>query len=216
MSTSWSDRVAHFITFEGGEGAGKSTQLPRLAGMLRDRGAEVVATREPGGTEGAERIRDLAVAGEVDRLSPLTELLLMTAARVDHVERVIRPALERGAWVLCDRFIDSTRVYQGIAGGLGEATVDALHDLLLPEPRPALTIVLDLPVEVAAARRAAAGGAGRFEAKGRPFHEKVRAGFLAIARREPRRVVVVDATPDPDQVAREVAAVVGQHLDLAR
>jgi dTMP kinase len=208
--------VPHFITFEGGEGAGKSTQLPRLADMLRKSGQEVVATREPGGTEGAERIRDLAVAGDVDRWSPRTELLLMTAARVDHVERVIRPALERGAWVLCDRFIDSTRVYQGIAGGLGLPTVDALHDLLLPEPRPALTIVLDLPVETAAARREAAGGGGRFEAKGRAFHEKVRTGFLAIAKGEPQRVAVVDATSDPDEVACRIAALVGQRLDLTR
>jgi dTMP kinase len=207
--------VPHFITFEGGEGAGKSTQLPRLAEMLRAAGQPVVTTREPGGTEGAERIRDLAVAGNVDRWSPVTELLLMTAARVDHVERVVLPALRQGAWVLCDRFIDSTRVYQGIAGGLGEAKVDALHDLLLPEPRPALTILLDLPVEVAAARREAAGGGGRFEAKGRAFHENVRAGFLAIARREPQRVIVIDATSNPDEVASRIAAIVRQRLGLS-
>nr|WP_240476739.1 dTMP kinase [Geminicoccus roseus] len=208
--------MAHFITFEGGEGVGKSTQLPRLAQMLRARGHDVVTTREPGGTEGAERIRDLAVAGDVDRWSPLTELLLMTAARVDHVERVVLPALQRGAVVLCDRFIDSTRVYQGIAGGLGQARIDALHDLLLPEPRPVLTLVLDLPVEQAAARRAAAGGGGRFEAKGRAFHEQVRAGFLAIARQEPGRVRVVDAAAEPGAVATAIAGHVLALRDMGR
>lgn len=202
-----------FITFEGGEGAGKSTQLPRLAAMLRKLGKRVVTTREPGGTEGAERIRDLAVAGDVDRWSPLAELLLMTAARVDHVERVIAPALEQGAWVLCDRFIDSTRVYQGIAGGLGQDRIDALHDLLLPQPRPDLTILLDLPVEIAAARRAEAGGGGRFEAKGRAFHERVRTGFLDLARSEPKRFVVVDARDGAEAVALAVAAAVRPLLD---
>jgi dTMP kinase len=196
--------AGRLITFEGGEGSGKSTQLPLLARHLREQGVDVVATREPGGTEGAERIRDLAVSGSTDRWSSVTELLLMTAARADHVERVVRPALAKGSWVLCDRFIDSTRVYQGIAGGLGQDKVDALHDLLLPEPRPDLTLLLDLPVEVAAARRAAAGGGGRFEAKGRVFHDNVRDGFLALARAEPARIKVVDAAREPPLVAAAI------------
>ncbi len=199
-----SDPVSCFITFEGGEGAGKSSQLPLLARRLEAQGRRVVTTREPGGTEGAERIRDLAVAGAADRWSARTELLLMTAARTDHVERVIMPALESGAWVLCDRFLDSTRVYQGLAGGLGIELVDRLHDLLLPEPRPDLTLLLDLPVPIAAARREAAGGSGRFEAKGTAFHERVRAGFQAIARAEPGRVAVIDASLPPDEVAERV------------
>ena len=207
-----SDPVSCFITFEGGEGAGKSSQLPRLARRLAARGHRVVTTREPGGTEGAERIRDLAVAGAADRWSPRTELLLMTAARTDHVERVIMPALKAGAFVLCDRFLDSTRVYQGLAGGLGIELVDRLHDLLLPEPRPDLTLLLDLPVPVAAARRAAAGGGGRFEAKGTAFHEKVRVGFLAIARAEPARVAVIDASLTPDEVAERIWQATVRHL----
>ncbi|HEX2529354.1 MAG TPA: dTMP kinase [Geminicoccus sp.] len=204
------------ITFEGGEGTGKSTQLPLLADHLRAAGLNVVTTREPGGTEGAERIRELAVLGATDRWSPVTELLLMTAARTDHVERVIMPALQGGSWVLCDRFIDSTRVYQGVAGGLGLAKVDALHDLLLPAPRPDLTLLLDLPVEAAAARRAAAGGGGRFEAKGRAFHEQVRAGFLGLARAEPARMVVVDASLDTPSVARAIAQAVRHLVEPAR
>ena len=202
-------RAGRFITFEGGEGVGKSTQIPLLAGVLRRAGHDVVTTREPGGTEGAERIRDLAVAGDVDRWSAATELLLMTAARTDHVERVIRPALAAGTWLLCDRFIDSTRVYQGIAGGLGLAKVDALHDLVLPDPRPDLTVLLDLPVDAAAERRAAAGGGGRFEAKGRGFHEKVRAGFLQLAKAEPNRIVVIDAADDQAAIARAIASAIG-------
>jgi dTMP kinase len=204
MWGAWSDPVSCFITFEGGEGVGKSSQLPLLARRLEAQGHRVVTTREPGGTEGAERIRDLAVAGAADRWSARTELLLMTAARTDHVERVIAPALAAGAFVLCDRFLDSTRVYQGLAGGLGIELVDRLHDLLLPKPRPDLTLLLDLPVPAAAARRAAAGGGGRFEAKGTAFHEKVRAGFQAIARAEPARVAVIDASLPPDEVAERI------------
>ena len=156
----------------------------------------------------AERIRALAVDGDIDAWSPLCELLLMTAARIDHIERIVRPALRDGAVVLCDRFIDSTRVYQGDAGGLGRGNVDALHDLLMPEPRPILTILLDLPVDVAAGRRAQAGGGGRFEAKGRDFHERVRQGFLDIATAEPERVQVVDAAAGTEDVAGAVLAAV--------
>ena len=146
--------------------------------------------------------------GPVDQWSPASELLLMTAARVDHVERVIAPALRQGKIVLCDRFIDSTRVYQGEAGGVGRMTVDRLHDLLLPKPRPGLTILLDLAVEVAAGRWSASGARGRFEAKGRAYHEQVRQGFLAIAAAEPERIAIIDAREHEDIVAGNVLAAV--------
>jgi len=187
--------VAHgrFITFEGGEGAGKSTQLRRLAQRLAGT-REVVATREPGGSPGAESIRDLLVNGAADRWSPVTETLLMYAARRDHVERVITPALARGAWVICDRFADSTRAYQGAAGGTDPALITALEAHVLDGVRPDLTLVFDLPVAAGLAR---AGGRGeaenRFESKGLAFHERLREAFLAIARAEPDRCAVIDA-----------------------
>jgi len=187
--------VAHgrFITFEGGEGAGKSTQLRRLAQRLAGT-REVVATREPGGSPGAESIRDLLVNGAADRWSPVTETLLMYAARRDHVERVITPALARGAWVICDRFADSTRAYQGAAGGTDPALITALETHVLDRVRPDLTLVFDLPVAAGLAR---AGGRGeaenRFESKGLAFHERLREAFLAIARAEPDRCAVIDA-----------------------
>ena len=159
-----------FITFEGGEGAGKSTQVQRLAARLKAAGREVVTTREPGGSPGAESIRDIVLRGEADRWSPVTETLLMYAARRDHVERVIRPALERGAWVVCDRFADSTRAYQGAAGGTDPALIAALETHILEDTRPDLTLVFDLPVEVGLERAYARAGAEmRFESKGLAF-----------------------------------------------
>ena len=144
-----------FITLEGGEGAGKTTQLRRLVDYLGRAGQNVRATREPGGTQGAEEIRTLVTGGKVDRWHPMTELLLMMAARSDHIERVIRPSLARGEWVVSDRFHDSSRVYQGLAGGLGLDTVDRLHEPLLDGVLPDLTLILDLPVETGLARRKA-------------------------------------------------------------
>ena len=165
-----------FITFEGGEGAGKSTQLKRLAARLEAAGREVVATREPGGSPGAESIRDIVLKGEADRWSPVTETLLMYAARRDHVERVIRPALERGAFVVCDRFADSTRAYQGAAGGTDPALIAALETHILGGTRPDLTLIFDLPVELGLERAVARPGAEmRFESKGMAFHERLRA-----------------------------------------
>ncbi len=190
-----------FITFEGGEGAGKSTQLRRLAQRLAGRDLEVVATREPGGSPGAEAIRGLLVTGETDRWSPLTETLLMYAARRDHVERVIAPAIARGAVVLCDRFLDSTRAYQGAGGGTPADLIQALEAHVVGDLPPDLTLILDLPVAEGLARAAARGEAeARFEAKGQAFHERLRAGFLAIAAAEPARCVVIDATADVDGV----------------
>ncbi|MCB1834395.1 MAG: dTMP kinase [Geminicoccaceae bacterium] len=195
-----------FITLEGGEGAGKTTQLRRLVDYLGRAGQNVRATREPGGTQGAEEIRTLVTGGKVDRWHPMTELLLMMAARSDHIERVIRPSLARGEWVVSDRFHDSSRVYQGLAGGLGLETVDRLHEPLLDGVLPDLTIILDLPVETGLARRGNEGGGGRFEAKDRGFHEAVRQGFRELAAREPRRFAIIDASVGVDEVSRQIEA----------
>jgi dTMP kinase len=204
-----------FITLEGGEGAGKSTQQNRLVARLTELGVQVVATREPGGSEGAEAIRELLVNGPPDKWSATTEVLLMNAARRDHLERRIRPALERGAWVVCDRFADSTRAYQGAGGDADRALIDAVERDVVGETTPDLTIILDLPVEDGL-RRAAhrGGGEARFEAKGAEFHKRLRQGFLDIAAAEPERCVVLDATAPPDVVAEEVWAVVRNRLGV--
>ena len=201
-----------FITIEGGEGAGKSTQLRRLAADLAARGIDCLVTREPGGTEGAEAIRELIVHGPPERWRPLAELYLFLAAREDHLHRAILPALEQGRWVLCDRFADSTRVYQGWAGGLGLDLVDRLQAPLLGDHRPDLTLILDLPVELGLARCAARGAMARFEAKGAAFHERVRAGFHRVAELEPERFAVIDASGDEAQVAAAVALAVASRL----
>jgi len=202
-----------FITFEGGEGAGKSTQLKRLVARLEAGGLEVVATREPGGSPGAESIRELVLKGSADRWSPVTETLLMYAARRDHVERVIRPALARGAWVVCDRFADSTRAYQGAAGGVDPALIAAMETYVLEQTRPDLTLIFDMPVEVGLERaHARAGSEMRFESKGLAFHERLREGFLAIAHAEPDRCAIVDAKGTLDEVEAEVWAAVESRL----
>ena len=193
-----------FVTFEGGEGAGKTTQVRLLADALEAAGGIVVRTREPGGTAAGEEVRGLLVDGPPERWSPLGELYLLLAARQEHVERLIRPALARGQTVLCDRFHDSSRAYQGIAGGLGVATVDALHAPLLRGLEPDLTLLLDLPVETGLARRDSAGGGGRFEAKGTAFHARLRDGFLSLAATEPGRFTVIDADRPVEAVAADV------------
>ncbi len=203
-----------FITFEGGEGAGKSTQLKRLVARLQTGGREVVATREPGGSTGAESIRDLVLKGAADRWSPVTETLLMYAARRDHIERVIRPGLARGAWVVCDRFADSTRAYQGGAGGVAPGLIAAMEAHVLEATRPDLTLLFDLPVDVGLQRaHARAGSEMRFESKGAAFHERLRAAFLAIARAEPERCVIIDARGTLDEVEAEVWATVTGRLN---
>lgn len=205
---------ARFITFEGGEGAGKSTQLKRLVAHLASAGREVVATREPGGSPGAESIRELVLNGAADRWSPVTETLLMYAARRDHVERVIRPALARGAWVVCDRFADSTRAYQGAAGGTDPGLIAAMETFILEDTRPDLTLIFDLPVEAGLARATARAGAElRFESKGLAFHERLRAGFLAIAQAEPKRCAVIDAAGTVEAVEARVWTAVRERLD---
>lgn len=205
-------RPGRLITFEGGEGAGKSTQLSLLAARLEALGLEVLRTREPGGTEGAEAIRELIVHGPAERWRPLSELCLFMAARDDHLHRAIRPAMTRGAWVLSDRFHDSSRVYQGYAGELGIDLVDRLHEPLLRGFRPDLTLLLDLPVEVGMARCAARGAMARFEAKGHAYHERVRAGFLALAAAEPDRFAVIDAAQPLAEVAASIWTAVSDRL----
>lgn len=204
-----------FITLEGGEGAGKSTQQNRLVARLSELGLHVVATREPGGSEGAEAIRELLVNGPPDKWSATTEVLLMNAARRDHLERRIRPALERGAWVACDRFADSTRAYQGAGGDADPALIEAVERAVVEDTRPDLTLILDLPVEDGLRRAAGRGGGeARFEAKGTEFHQRLRQGFLDIASAEPERCVVIDATAEQDIVAEEVWTAVRNRLGL--
>lgn len=203
-----------FISFEGGEGAGKSTQIRRLADTLLAAGHEVVVTREPGGSPGAEAIRDLLVNGAADRWSPVTESLLMYAARRDHLERVIRPALARGAIVLCDRFADSTRAYQGAGGDAPASLIAALEAHVLGGTVPVLTLILDLPAEIGLQRAEVRGGAARFESKGLAFHERLRAAYLEIARQEPERCVVIDADAPLDAVTTAISDVVAQRLGL--
>jgi len=202
-----------FITFEGGEGAGKSTQVQRLAARLRTEGHDVVTTREPGGSPGAEAIRDIVLRGDADRWSPTTETLLMYAARRDHIERVIQPSLSRGAWIICDRFADSTRAYQGAAGGVDPAFITALETYILETTRPDLTLVFDLPPEVGLQRaHARAGAEMRFESKGMAFHERLRLGFQAIAAAEPHRCTVIDASASIDSVEAAVWSAVQAKL----
>jgi dTMP kinase len=202
-----------FITFEGGEGAGKSTQIRRLAERLRADGRDVVLTREPGGSPGAESIRELLLNGETDRWSPLTEALLMNAARRDHIERVIAPALARGAVVLCDRFADSTRAYQGAGGQVATAVIAQLETAVVGDMRPDLTLIFDLPVEEGLRRALSRnGGEERFEAKGAAFHERLRAAYLDIARAEPERCAVIDATATLDAVEAAILAAVQPRL----
>lgn len=195
------DRMAQgrFITLEGGEGVGKSTLARGLQAALSAR-AEIVLTREPGGAPGADAIRALLVQGDANRWSPMEEALLLAAARLNHLTQTIKPALARGAWVISDRYYDSTRAYQVAAGGLDPATLDALNTMI-QAPAPHLTLVLDLDAGAGVGRsRGASVGEDRFEKKGADFHARVRAEFLAIAQREPARCAVLDASQSADLV----------------
>jgi dTMP kinase len=200
--------VGTFITFEGGEGAGKSTQIKRLAEHFQNSGRDVVVTREPGGTATAEDIRNLLVNGEPGKFSAEAEALLNSAARDAHLRDVIRPALAQNKTVLCDRFMDSTRAYQGYAGGCAMELIDALERHVVGRDRPNLTFIFDLD-PASGLQRARSRGAGiedRYERKGLAFHEKLRAGFLEIARNEPSRCILIDASQSVDHVWRDIVS----------
>jgi dTMP kinase len=198
-----------FITFEGGEGAGKSTQLALAAEWLRARGVETVVTREPGGTPRAERLRAMLLERDSEPMPPACELLLMFAARATHLENLVLPAVRGGAWVLCDRFTDATYAYQGGGRGLPTAQIDALVQVVHAGLQPDLTILLDLPVEVGLARarqRNGAQGPDRFETERRGFFERVRGAYLERARSDPGRFRVIDAAADLGEVSDAVRA----------
>jgi dTMP kinase len=209
-----------FITFEGGEGAGKSTQIARLRRRIEAAGQPVLVTREPGGSPRAERIRKFLLAGGARAHGPLAEAVLFTSARIDHLERTIRPALGAGTHVLCDRFADSTRAYQGALGSLDEATLAGLERVAVGETVPDLTLVLDLPPETGLERvrrrQAERGeGADRFETEGLPFHVALREAFLRIAAGAPQRCVVIDAGRDEDAVEAAIWRAVQERLPRA-
>jgi dTMP kinase len=195
-----------FISIEGGEGAGKSTQIANVLARLREAGRAVLATREPGGTPLAEEIRGLILAPRSEPVAPVTELLLMFAARAQHVRTVIEPALARGEWVVCDRFSDATIAYQGAGRGMDEARIRAIDEVAHGGLRPDLTLLLDLPVEHGLARAGARGAHDRFEQERHEFHQRVRARYLELARAEPQRVRVIDASRGQAEVRVEVVA----------
>lgn len=205
---------AKFITLEGGEGVGKSTQLQALAEAIRARGHSVVTTREPGGSPGAEAIRALLMDGAADRWSPRAEALLFAAARADHVEKAIRPALARGDWVLCDRFVDSTRAYQGGAGGLNDADIMTLHGIGSGGLLPDRTLVLTLDLDQAASRadQRDGGKADRFALQNAQYHQDVASAFKAMAAASPDRFRLVSAMGNPDQVTARLIGALGDLL----
>lgn len=207
-----------FISVEGADGSGKSTQVRLLADHLRAAGHEVVLTREPGGGgDGAMAIRDLLLNGPAERWSALSEALMMYAARAEHLEKLIRPALAAGKTVLTDRFADSTMAYQGFAGGLGQARVKLLHDAVVAGDDPDLTLILDAPAAIGLQRaKNRRGGESRFEEKGADYQERVRDGFLAIARENPQRCRVIDTSGDIESVRRAIAGAVDGALRSRR
>jgi dTMP kinase len=204
---------ARLITVEGGEGAGKSTQVERLVDALRDAGVDVIATREPGGAPAAEEIRALLVDGDPGRWDGVTEALLHFAARREHLVHTILPAVERGPWVVSDRFADSTMAYQGYGFGLGRGLIETLYEAVVGTFRPDLTIMLDVAAESGLARAASRGSGGtRYERMDVAFHQRLREGFLDIARREPDRCVVIAAERGIDEVAAAVLDAVRERL----
>jgi dTMP kinase len=204
-----------FITLEGGEGSGKSTQARRLAAALKEKGIDVLTTREPGGSPGAEEIRALLVNGAPGRWDALTETLLLYAARADHVGRVIGPALLAGKWVVSDRFVDSTFVYQGAGRGLARETIRRIDSLVLDDFKPDFTLVLDLDVETGLGRAKGRGHAEtRFENFDRDFHERLRQAFIEIAKRHPDRCALIDANGSETDVAAAIWAQVSRRFGL--
>src|SRR5262245_22262304 len=207
-----------FITFEGGEGTGKSTHAAMLAERLKAFGVGVHLTREPGGSPGAEIIRHVILSGVAKPLGPETEAVLFAAARSDHLDTVIRPALARGVWVICDRFADSTRVYQGVAGEVDPRSIRALERIVVGDTKPDITFILDVPAKLGmqrAAKRRGGEGADRFEGEALSFHEKLREGFLLLASNEPERCMLIDATAPKERVAEQIWSEVNERFDPA-
>lgn len=213
-------QAARFITFEGGEGAGKSTQIRLLASWLESHGIEVLLTREPGGSPSAELIRGLLLKGDVDKWLPISEALLLAAARADHIERTIKPALAAGKWVVCDRFYDSSIAYQGAAGGLGIQRVRDIQQIAFGNMRPDLTVILDLSIEKGLARALSREGAksdmeDRFERMDKSFHETLRQAFLDIAAEEPERCCVIDADNTIEHIQHSIRSILEKRCKLA-
>lgn len=205
-----------FITFEGGEGGGKSTQSALLVEVLNKIGINCIQTREPGGTDGAEEIRNLLVTGEPKRWDSITELLLHFAARREHVEKKVKPALAEGKWVICDRFMDSTFAYQGYGHGSGASFVEMLHRLVIGSLMPDLTFVLDLPVEAGLERaNSRKGKENRYERMASQFHEKVRMGFCVIAEKYPERCAVIDARQSVEVVHHTILTLLEERLGVS-
>lgn len=206
--------MGKFITFEGGEGTGKTTQIERAKAYLASKNIEAVVTREPGGTYGAEAIRDLLLKGTHERWNGMTELLLLYAARLDHVEKFIKPALNRGVWVLCDRFADSSMAYQGYARGLGPERVKTLHETVLGNFQPDMTIVLDLDPILAHKRVETRGEElTRFDTESLEFHKVIRDAFLDIAKHNPKRVKVVDAAHSREAIAAQIRELLASQIE---
>jgi dTMP kinase len=208
-----------FVTFEGGEGAGKSTQIARAAGWLRSHGVDTVLTREPGGTPRAERLRAILLERDTEPMPQSCELLLMFAARATHLENLVRPAIARGAWVLCDRFTDATYAYQGGGRGLPRAQIDALAGIVHRDLWPDLTLLIDLPVDAGmarAARRNGAEGPDRFESEQQAFFERVRATYLERAQAEPARFRVIDGSRPVDAVTGAIESALARLLEASR
>jgi dTMP kinase len=205
-----------FITIEGGEGTGKSTQAAMLAGRLKAFGLGVILTREPGGSPGAEAIRHVLLSGAAQPLGSHAEAILFSAARDDHVRQLIRPALESGRWIVCDRFIDSTRIYQGVLGNVDPRVIRGLERIAVGDTRPDLTCILDVPAEVGlerASHRRGRTSPDRFEAETVEFHNKLRDAYRELAEREPDRCVLVDASGDEEAVGNAIWAVINRRLD---
>jgi dTMP kinase len=199
-------RRGRFISLEGGEGAGKSTQLRALAGLLKDRGIDVLVTREPGGSEGAERIRELLLTGSDDRWNAQAEALLFAAARADHVAKTIRPALDKGQWVVSDRFVDSSFAYQGGAGGLGIEAVRSINAFGIGDTFPDRTLILTLNEGTERARARDGQDSDRIGGRPDEYHHKVETAFHIIAAEEPERVKLVDASGTPEEVTQRLVA----------
>ena len=211
--------TGYFISFEGGEGSGKTTQMKKLVAWLEAHGLaeRTLVTREPGGTLSAEAVRDLLVNGAADRWLPATEAMLMSASRHEHVEHVLRPALADGNIILCDRYNDSTRIYQGVVGGVPHHAIEALNRLACGDLEPDLTILLDMDVTTGLQRADHRDTTeNRFESKGMAFHQRVRSGFLDLAAGAPTRFAVIDAERDADTIHKDIAILVEARLKAAQ